>query len=108
MKIYRIIKIYLFYRFKNNAKRVSSLIKDELIPGKDVGAYWVEYVLRHNGTKHLQSASKDVPFYRYYLLDVFAILFLIVLVVLYFTYRSFRWIICKCFQRPSTKKIKTQ
>ena len=49
-------------------------MRDELIPGKDVAAYWIEHVLRHGGTKHLQLSGKDMPFYQRYLLDVFAFL----------------------------------
>ncbi len=90
-----------------NATRVSSLIKDELVPGKDVAAYWIEHVLRHGGTKHLQSAGKDMPVYQYYLLDVFSFIFLVLLMFLFVTYRSLKWIVRKCFSRPTFKSKTT-
>lgn len=43
------------------------------MPGTDVAVYWIEYVLRHGGTKHLQPAAKNLPFYQLYFLDAFAV-----------------------------------
>ena len=44
-----------------NANKLSQLMQDEMMPGRDVAAYWIEYVIRHGGTKHLQLASKGMP-----------------------------------------------
>ena len=78
-------------------------MRDELLPAKDVAAYWVEHVLRHGGTKHLQSKVKDMPWYKVYLLDV--ILFLItvlalppILLIVLLTGK---------FRKPSREKTKT-
>ena len=56
--------------FKGNATRLSLLMHDELVSPRDTAAFWVEYVLRHNGTKHLKMSSERMATYRYYLLDV--------------------------------------
>ena len=77
-----------------------------MIPGKDIGAYWVEHVLRHGGTKHLQSKGKDMPLYQRYLLDVFAFLVLVLLILLWATYRSLSWIVRKCFANSITLTTK--
>lgn len=77
-----------------------------MVPGKDIGAYWVEHVLRHGGTRHLQSRGKDIPLYQRYLLDVFAFLAIVLLFLLYVTYSSLRWIVRKCFVSLTTTKQK--
>jgi len=86
-------------------------MKDELLPAKDIGAYWVEHVLRHKGTKHLQLARKDMPFYQRYLLDVIAFLTGIIALALIMTVLLLRWVLSRCCGRsaiPSTKvKSKT-
>lgn len=82
-------------------------MKDEPMPGREVAAYWVEYVLRHGGTKHLQVASKNMPFYQRYLLDVIGFLIMASLIPLYLCYRTIRWILLKCLLRPATQKQKT-
>ena len=43
----------------------------------------MEYVIRHNGTRHMRMASNDLPFYQNYLLDVMALMFVITLFVIF-------------------------
>jgi len=86
-----------FYSFKGNATRVSRLIRDELVPSKETAAYWIEHVIRHNGTKHLQLSSKHMPFYQRYLLDVALFLIIISAVFLCLTTAALRWAIFKCY-----------
>ena len=50
-------------------------MRDVPIPSKDMAAYWIEHVLRHGGTKHLDVGPKNMPFYQRHLIDV--ILFLV-------------------------------
>lgn len=52
----------------------------------DTAVYWVEHVTRHGG-KHLQPQSKDLPLYRYFILDVFAILAIGIFTVSYILYK---------------------
>ena len=64
--------------FRANATRASQLMKDEILPGEQVAAYWIEHVLRHGNTKHLELSSKKMPFHQRYLLDVVAFLVAVV------------------------------
>lgn len=73
------------------------------MPGREVAAYWVEHVLRHGGTKHLQSSGKNMPFYQRHLLDVFAFISLLFSIVLFISYRFIRSILCLCFRRKTPK-----
>lgn len=85
------------YSFKGNATRISRLIRDELVPSKETAAYWIEHVIRHNGTKHLQLLSKHMPFYQRHLLDVTLFLIVISTVFLVLTIAALRWTIFKCY-----------
>ncbi len=76
------------------------------MPGREVAAYWVEHVLRHGGTKHLQSLGKNMPFYQQNLLDVFAFLILLSLIVIFIGYRFIRWVVSLCFRQQKTPKSK--
>lgn len=58
---------------------MSKIMRDVFAPSREVGAYWVEYLLRHGSTRHLQTRSKDMPLYQVYMLDAWAFIFLIVL-----------------------------
>ena len=90
---------------------MSQLVKDEMIPSIDLSVYWIEYVLRHNGTKHLQLASRNLPFYQNYLLDVWFFILAIAIALLLITYIFIFYLLRKCFsskQIPLKTKIKTK
>ena len=72
--------------------------------GREAAAYWVEHVLRHGGTMHLQSPGKNMPFYQRHLLDVFGFLSLLFSIVLFISYRFIRWIVGLCFRRKNHKR----
>jgi len=74
------------------------------MPGKDVAVYWIEHVLRHGGTKHLQLASKHMPLYKRYMLDIALFLILLSVVVLVISFISLKCLFSKIFR---AKKVKT-
>jgi len=92
----------LNYSYKENAIKLSNVMRDQLLPGGELGAYWVEYVLRHKDEmKLLRLASVKMPFYKVYLLDfalVAAVISTLGLVLVYRAYRFFRHI------KPLTKR----
>ena len=57
-------------------------MRDELIPGKKLAAYWIEYVLRHGSTNHLKVNSRNNPFYKRYFLDAGAVLLIALLTLI--------------------------
>lgn len=71
----------------------------------DAAIYWVEYVIRHGGASHLRVAALDLPWYKYFLLDVITVVFtasLVVLVILYKIVRKLLCIVCKT-KKPKVK-----
>ncbi|KAG8251387.1 hypothetical protein J6590_080987 [Homalodisca vitripennis] len=45
------------FSYQENAKRVSSIVRDQPMSPADTVVFWVEYVLRHGGAPHLKPAS---------------------------------------------------
>lgn len=43
----------------------------------DTAIYWIEYVIRHRGAKHLRYPAADLNFFQRYSLDVLAFLLLV-------------------------------
>ncbi|XP_013401632.1 UDP-glucuronosyltransferase 2C1 [Lingula anatina] len=63
-----------------NAKRAAAIVRDQPMDGKETLMYWVEYVIRNNGTLHFHSqAMERLSWYQYVLLDV--IIFLLTVAV---------------------------
>jgi glucuronosyltransferase len=79
-------KIFNYYRFQVNMKKMSALSKDEPQSPLNSAVWWAEYVIRHNGAKHLRSAALDLAWYQYLLLDVAAFLFLLVAITVLISY----------------------
>ncbi|XP_067000258.2 UDP-glucosyltransferase 2 [Anabrus simplex] len=72
--------------YRENMKTFSAVYREEVGPSLDRAIWWIEYVLRHNGARHLRSAALDLSWYQYLLLDVIALLLLcsiISLIVIY-------------------------
>lgn len=79
-------------------------MRDSVMPGDDIACYWIEYVLRHGGAEHLQLASKDMPLYQVYLIDIWLFLGAVAFFTIYLDILIVRCLLKKC--RP--QKIKTQ
>ena len=70
--------------FHKNAKYASKLLKDQPMSSKDMLTYWVDYVVRYNGAKHLtdeyiQTCSMSLC--RYFQLDVIALIMFVMLLL---------------------------
>jgi hypothetical protein len=80
------MNVFNSYRYHNNMKKMSAISKDEPESSLNRAVWWTEYVIRHNGAKHLRSAALDLAWYQYLLLDVMAFLFLIVAIAVLVSY----------------------
>lgn len=58
--------------FQQNANRLSNLFRDNPTDPLQESVFWIEYVIRHRGAKHLKSAAVRMPWYKYLLLDLAA------------------------------------
>jgi glucuronosyltransferase len=66
------------HRYRENAQRLHHIFWDQPLTPLKQAVYWTEYVIRHKGALHLRSAVMDLAWYKYYLLDVIAVLALAV------------------------------
>lgn len=61
-------------------------MKERPISPKELGIYWIEYVMRNNGTEHLRAASLDLTWYQAYMLDVMLCICAVITLFSYFVY----------------------
>jgi glucuronosyltransferase len=69
--------------YKKNVEKLRDLIQDEPMTPREKAVWWVEYVIRHNGTKHLDYIGRHVPFYQKYFLDFIGIAFVILILIIF-------------------------
>ncbi|KAM7167595.1 UDP-glucuronosyltransferase 2A2-like isoform 2-T2 [Macrochelys suwanniensis] len=60
--------------YKENAVRLSEIHHDQPIKPLDRAVFWIEFVMRHKGAKHLRPAAHTLTWYQYHCLDVLAFL----------------------------------
>ncbi|KAM9331350.1 UDP-glucuronosyltransferase 2C1-like [Gastrophryne carolinensis] len=90
--------------YKENAMRISRIHHDQPVKPLDRAVFWIEFVMRHKGAKHLRPASHDLTWYQYHSLDVIGFLLLCLFTVLYIIFKMFSFIHKKC--RPARSKQK--
>ncbi|XP_047220789.1 UDP-glucuronosyltransferase 2C1-like isoform X2 [Girardinichthys multiradiatus] len=62
--------------FKSNMQYLSSLQREQPVAPLSTATFWLEFVMRHGGAKHLRMASHDLYWFQYYSLDAGAALLL--------------------------------
>lgn len=79
------------FRYATNMKNLHNLVLDQPMTSIDRAVWWIEYTIRHHGTKHLECPLKQTPWWKYFLLDVLVVvelaITLFVCACLYILYR---------------------
>uniref|UniRef100_A0A8C0WEK5 glucuronosyltransferase n=1 Tax=Castor canadensis TaxID=51338 RepID=A0A8C0WEK5_CASCN len=60
--------------YKENAMRLSRIHHDQPVKPLDQAVFWIEFVMRHKGAKHLRPAVHDLTWFQYHSLDVIGFL----------------------------------
>ncbi|KAM6150525.1 UDP-glucuronosyltransferase 2B31-like isoform 4-T4 [Erethizon dorsatum] len=60
--------------YKENAMRLSRIHHDQPVKPLDRAVFWIEFVMRHRGAKHLRVAAHDLSWFQYHSLDVIGFL----------------------------------
>lgn len=64
--------------YTERVKRLSHLYRDRPEPPLETAIYWIEYVLRHQGARHMQSAMVHLNFIQRNSIDVFAMFVVVI------------------------------
>ena len=91
--------------YRENAKRISEIMRDRKRTPTEEGADWIEYALRHNGAEHLISEALDLPEYQLYCLDILLFLF-VTLAVGIFIFVKICACVCRKRMFTASDKIK--
>uniref|UniRef100_A0A8C8TME6 UDP-glucuronosyltransferase n=1 Tax=Peromyscus maniculatus bairdii TaxID=230844 RepID=A0A8C8TME6_PERMB len=68
--------------YKENAMRLSRIQHDQPMKPLDRAIFWIEYVIRNKGAKHLRVAAHDLTWFQYHSLDVLGFLLACVVTVM--------------------------
>ncbi|XP_012864473.1 PREDICTED: UDP-glucuronosyltransferase 2B31-like isoform X2 [Dipodomys ordii] len=89
--------------YKENAMRLSRIHHDQPVKPLDRAVFWVEFVMRHKGAKHLRPAVHDLNWFQYHSLDVIGFLLACVATVIFIFMRCCLFC-CQKFPKSGRKK----
>ncbi|XP_012875576.1 PREDICTED: UDP-glucuronosyltransferase 2B1-like isoform X2 [Dipodomys ordii] len=89
--------------YKENAMRLSRIQHDQPVKPLDRAVFWVEFVMRHKGAKHLRPAVHDLNWFQYHALDVIGFL-LACVAALIFIFTKCCLFCCRKFPKSGKKK----
>ncbi|XP_075223254.1 UDP-glycosyltransferase UGT5-like [Lycorma delicatula] len=88
--------------YQENARKISKIFQDNQNPPLQTAVYWIEYVLRHDGALHLHTEGRKFSFFKYFLLDVLALMCIILFLIILSIY----WIIKFIYRLVNNKRSK--
>ena len=68
--------------YYKKAKEISKRYLDRPLTPQKTASFWVEYAIRHKGADHLKASGNSLSFIQYHLIDVYATLLIIALILL--------------------------
>lgn len=90
--------------YRKIVQDISKLFLDRPMSAMDTAVFWVEYVLRHRGAKHMQANSVHLNWFQLNSLDVIGFLFFVVIIFLTLTVYCVKLFLRKMFIRKIKKK----
>ncbi|XP_035859431.1 UDP-glucuronosyltransferase 2B4-like isoform X3 [Sander lucioperca] len=67
--------------YRENMQKLSRLHRDQPLKPLDQAVFWIEYVIRHKGARHLQTQSNKMSWFVYNSVDVLAALLAVALLI---------------------------
>ncbi|XP_022179701.1 UDP-glucuronosyltransferase 2C1-like [Myzus persicae] len=92
-------KLLIDPTYRENAKKSSAMFRDNPLPPLEKAVFWVEYVARHNGAKHLRTAANDLYWFQYMLLDVLLLVSFVIVLMAWMTKKMLGCVFGRCCRR---------
>ncbi|XP_004084612.1 UDP-glucuronosyltransferase 2C1-like [Oryzias latipes] len=90
--------------FRTSMQRLSAIQRNQPVAPLSTAVFWVEFVMRHGGAKHLRLASHDLTWIQYYSLDTGATLLLGLLTLGAVSWAGLLHILQRCRRRERREK----
>ncbi|XP_065140143.1 UDP-glucuronosyltransferase 2A1-like isoform X2 [Paramisgurnus dabryanus] len=96
--------------YKESIMKLSRIHHDQPMKPLDQAVFWIEFVMRNKGAKHLRVQAHELTWYQYYLLDVITFLLTITALIIFIFIKTCCFIFRKCFRRavPNRKAKKNK
>ncbi|XP_053341237.1 UDP-glucuronosyltransferase 2A2-like [Clarias gariepinus] len=92
--------------YKESMMRLSRIHHDQPMKPLDQAIYWIEFVMRHKGAKHLRVEAHNLMWYQYHCLDVAVFLLSLIALVVFIFVKTCSWLFRKSFRKTPRKTKK--
>ncbi|XP_072379437.1 UDP-glucosyltransferase 2-like [Diabrotica undecimpunctata] len=99
-----IIEIAENSKYKKNMERLRQMWTDQPMNSLDRAMWWIEYVIRYQGTTHLRSPIADISWIEYLLLDVMCVVLIVTLTFLYILKLLTKFLVKLCTKTSRKQK----
>lgn len=86
------------------AQQASAIFNNNLMHPMDEAMWWIEYVCKFKGAKHLKSHAVNLSWFSYLLLDVFAVTLLGIITVLCIIFKLIKTAVRKVVPKKDSKQ----
>ncbi|CAH1164481.1 unnamed protein product [Phaedon cochleariae] len=76
--------------YKQKISDARLILVDQPIRGVPKAVWWIEYIIRHKGARHMRSPAADMSYFEYFMMDVFLFLFVCFFVIVYTVIKMLR------------------
>uniref|UniRef100_A0A3B5KEN3 UDP-glucuronosyltransferase n=1 Tax=Takifugu rubripes TaxID=31033 RepID=A0A3B5KEN3_TAKRU len=90
--------------YREKMKTLSNLHRDQPMKPMDRAMFWIEFVMRHKGAKHLRTESYKMNAIQYHSIDVLAFLVTLVLLIVAVFTSAVKFLWRRLFCRSKVKK----
>ncbi|EDW02191.1 GH20036 [Drosophila grimshawi] len=90
-------------KYRDTMRRTSRIFRDRPLSAMDTAMFWIDYVIEHRGAPHMVSEGINLPWYKFYLLDIIGIALVIIIMPILGLL-----LICRRFQNAKKSKTKSK
>ncbi|XP_035639302.1 UDP-glucuronosyltransferase 2A1-like [Oncorhynchus keta] len=90
--------------YKASMMRLSRIHHDQPMKPLDTAVFWIEFVMRNKGAKHLRVEAHNLSWYQYHCLDVAAALLTIVALVIVVSIKTCIFCFRKCCKKTKSRQ----
>uniref|UniRef100_A0A336K257 UDP-glucuronosyltransferase n=1 Tax=Culicoides sonorensis TaxID=179676 RepID=A0A336K257_CULSO len=90
-------------KYLMKAKEMSLRFSDRPASAIETAKFWIEYVVRYNGAKFMQSPALKLNDIEYFNIDVYCFLILFISMILYISYKMLQIILCRTLLKSKSK-----
>ncbi|XP_019531373.3 UDP-glycosyltransferase UGT5-like [Aedes albopictus] len=91
-------------KYTKRVQVISKRLRDQPLPPMDMAKFWINYVIRHDGAKHLKSPRQRFNFIQLNNIDVYVFILVILVILMLLSFKIIRAVCSRIRKNELTSK----